>query len=135
MSHLDPPIRVAITGLGLVCPLGSSPEALWDALATGRSGVDRLSSLPPEHLTANRAQALYKLMIIYYTENHHFNSESFVAEALAGQPELASHAEILALKYGDAFKDIDEEALGQEIQNSLNSLKKNYNAPGLSRNT
>ena len=32
--------------MGLVCPLGSSPGELWEALAAGRSGVDFLSMLP-----------------------------------------------------------------------------------------
>jgi len=31
--------RVVITGLGVICPLGNSKEALWDALVAGRSGV------------------------------------------------------------------------------------------------
>ena len=36
--------RVVITGVGLVCPLGSTKEALWQALVEGRSGAadDRL---------------------------------------------------------------------------------------------
>ncbi len=39
--------RVVITGLGVVSPLGNSPQALWDALIAGRSGVAPLTSLPP----------------------------------------------------------------------------------------
>ncbi len=39
--------RVAITGLGVVCPLGNSADALWEALLEGRSGVARLEQLPP----------------------------------------------------------------------------------------
>ena len=39
--------RVVITGLGVVCPLGNSPSALWDALESGRSGVGALQRLPP----------------------------------------------------------------------------------------
>jgi 3-oxoacyl-[acyl-carrier-protein] synthase II len=31
--------RVVITGLGVICPLGSSPEELWSALRDGRSGI------------------------------------------------------------------------------------------------
>lgn len=39
------PNRVAITGLGLVSPLGNAPAALWQALAEGRSGVGTLEHL------------------------------------------------------------------------------------------
>jgi 3-oxoacyl-[acyl-carrier-protein] synthase II len=31
--------RVVVTGLGAICPLGSTKEALWEGLSQGRSGV------------------------------------------------------------------------------------------------
>jgi len=34
--------RVVVTGMGVVCPLGDTPDALWDALVRGRSAVRRL---------------------------------------------------------------------------------------------
>lgn len=43
--------RVVITGVGLVSPLGNTPESLWDALANRKSGVARLSSLPNDNWT------------------------------------------------------------------------------------
>ena len=42
--------RVVITGLGLVSPLGNSPEKLWNALSTGRSGIAQLESIPIDYL-------------------------------------------------------------------------------------
>ncbi|MBN2581043.1 MAG: beta-ketoacyl-[acyl-carrier-protein] synthase family protein [Pirellulales bacterium] len=44
----SPPKRVVITGLGVISPLGSSPEALWDGLRAGCSGVGPLSCLPAD---------------------------------------------------------------------------------------
>ena len=38
--------RVAITGLGVISPLGNSAGALWDALSAGRSGISPLTQLP-----------------------------------------------------------------------------------------
>ncbi|MEN6498215.1 MAG: beta-ketoacyl-[acyl-carrier-protein] synthase family protein [Thermoguttaceae bacterium] len=38
--------RVVITGMGLISPVGNSKEALWDALANGRSGVGPLTAMP-----------------------------------------------------------------------------------------
>jgi 3-oxoacyl-[acyl-carrier-protein] synthase II len=38
------PRRVAVTGLGVVAPLGDSPEELFDNLTAGRSGIARLHS-------------------------------------------------------------------------------------------
>ena len=39
--------RVVVTGIGLVSPLGSSKEALWEALHAARSGVGPLTVLSP----------------------------------------------------------------------------------------
>jgi 3-oxoacyl-[acyl-carrier-protein] synthase II len=38
--------RVVITGYGVICPLGNTPDALWSSLASGASGVRRLSATP-----------------------------------------------------------------------------------------
>jgi len=45
--------RVVITGMGLVSPLGNSPEELWNALSTGKSGVDVLTRIPTDHLSTD----------------------------------------------------------------------------------
>lgn len=45
------PRRVVITGIGLVCPLGSTKDALWQGLSSGQSGVGPLVSLPQDGLS------------------------------------------------------------------------------------
>lgn len=47
--------RVVITGMGLISPLGNSPESLWHALAAGQSGVRPLVSVPTEFLPTSFA--------------------------------------------------------------------------------
>ena len=52
--------RVVITGMGVICPLGNTKEALWDALDNGRSGVGPLTSVPTDHLPMSfAAEARY----------------------------------------------------------------------------
>lgn len=46
----DPARRVVITGVGVISPLGSTREGLWEALCAGRSGVGPLESLPTDNL-------------------------------------------------------------------------------------
>lgn len=46
-SNDNQPRRVAITGLGVICPLGNSVESLSAAMSAGKSGVETLSQLPP----------------------------------------------------------------------------------------
>ncbi|TET88348.1 MAG: beta-ketoacyl-[acyl-carrier-protein] synthase II [Dehalococcoidia bacterium] len=40
--------RVVITGMGAVSPLGLDIPSLWEALVSGKSGVDRISLFDPE---------------------------------------------------------------------------------------
>ncbi|HEX5497613.1 MAG TPA: beta-ketoacyl-[acyl-carrier-protein] synthase family protein, partial [Thermomicrobiales bacterium] len=42
--------RVVITGLGLISPLGNSPDSLWEALSAGRSAVAALTQFSPGSL-------------------------------------------------------------------------------------
>jgi 3-oxoacyl-[acyl-carrier-protein] synthase II len=35
--------RVVVTGMGVVCPLGLDAKTTWEALTSGRSGVDRIT--------------------------------------------------------------------------------------------
>lgn len=39
-----PQSDVVITGMGIICPLGVGPDAVWEALAAGRSGVRPIQS-------------------------------------------------------------------------------------------
>ncbi len=48
MSSSNDDRRVAITGLGLISPLGNSPSALWSALVSGTSGVAVTTLLPAD---------------------------------------------------------------------------------------
>lgn len=43
--------EVVVTGLGIVSPLGIGPEAFWDGLVSGRSGVRRIERFDSSTLT------------------------------------------------------------------------------------
>jgi 3-oxoacyl-[acyl-carrier-protein] synthase II len=47
--------RVAITGVGLVTPIGSSLEAVWESVAAQRSAVRRLTRFDPVELRSQMA--------------------------------------------------------------------------------
>jgi 3-oxoacyl-[acyl-carrier-protein] synthase II len=46
MDAAAPSRRVVITGMGVFCPLGNSPGALWESLVTAQSGVVPLTLTP-----------------------------------------------------------------------------------------
>ena len=44
--------RVAVTGMGVVSPVGLSTDAVWDSLVNGRSGIGQIThfdTAPYEH--------------------------------------------------------------------------------------
>ena len=47
--------RVAVTGLGVVSPVGIGADAFWRRLSTGAGGVRRISSFDPSRLLAQAA--------------------------------------------------------------------------------
>ncbi len=45
--------RVVITGLGVVSPIGNDADSLWNALSSGKSGVDFLERINSDGLSTN----------------------------------------------------------------------------------
>lgn len=45
--------RIVITGMGLISPIGNSVDALWDSVESGKSGVAKLSLIPPAAFPTN----------------------------------------------------------------------------------
>jgi len=50
LSLLNPRRRVVITGLGVIAPNGIGKELFWDAVVTGRSGINHISSFDTSDL-------------------------------------------------------------------------------------
>ena len=42
--------RVAITGLGMISPIGDDLETIWNHISTGKSGIRPLENLPTDCL-------------------------------------------------------------------------------------
>ena len=48
MRKPDPSIRVAVTGLGIICSIGRNRDEVWRAIAESRAGIGKLTRFPSE---------------------------------------------------------------------------------------
>jgi len=89
---MKPRSRIAITGLGLVTPLGHDAKSTWESLVAGRSGVDRIKGFDASGFIAQigaevkdfRAEALIpdRKLLKYASRSCRF-ALAAAAEALA----------------------------------------------------
>lgn len=92
--------RVAITGIGVVSPVGNDLEAYWHALVDGRSGIGPLTSIPTERLNIRIAAEV----------KNHVPEQNFDIRALPLLDRFAQFA-VMAARYAvaDAGLIFDEE--------------------------
>jgi len=92
--------RVAITGIGVVSPVGSDLETYWHALVDGRSGIGPITSIPTDRLTVRIAAEV----------KNHVPEQNFEARAVPRLDRFAQFAVMAARKaVADAGLEISEE--------------------------
>ena len=64
--------RVVVTGLGVVSPIGIGPDAFWDSLKNGRSGIDRLSTAAAGSLPSKLAAEVRDFDPLHYVYQKKF---------------------------------------------------------------
>jgi 3-oxoacyl-[acyl-carrier-protein] synthase II len=92
--------RVAITGIGLVTPIGAGRDAFWNSLMEGRSGVRRISAFDPSPFPTQIAGEIKDFDPVAYMDkkearrNDRFVQFAVAAARLAlddGHFEITSH--------------------------------------------
>jgi 3-oxoacyl-[acyl-carrier-protein] synthase II len=56
---------VAVTGMGVLCPLGASPEELWEGLVKGRSGIGPLTRFDPARFRSRLAGQVDEAALVF----------------------------------------------------------------------
>ncbi len=77
-------IRVVITGLGMVTPLGNSAETTWKSLVSGASGIERITRFDATTFTCRIAGELKGFdPLAYMTAKEAHRTDPFIHYALA----------------------------------------------------
>ena len=48
MKRPDPTIRIAVTGLGIICSIGRNADEVWDSILAARAGIGPLTRFPED---------------------------------------------------------------------------------------
>ncbi|MBA2339438.1 MAG: beta-ketoacyl-ACP synthase II, partial [Pyrinomonadaceae bacterium] len=80
--------RVVVTGLGLVTPLGNTVDATWDALMSGRSGVDYIKKFDVSKFPVRIAAEIKNFDPLQYVEKKEARKMgAFIHYAIAAADE------------------------------------------------
>jgi 3-oxoacyl-[acyl-carrier-protein] synthase II len=107
--------RVVVTGFGPVTPVGIGVDAFWEALATGRSGIDRIRRFDPSALPVQIAG-----------EVHDFSPEDWMTPKEAKRTDRAVHFAIAAAKlaWADAGEpSVDRARTGVMFSTGIGGLE------------
>jgi 3-oxoacyl-[acyl-carrier-protein] synthase II len=69
MIHSDKKHRVVITGMGIICPLAHDVENFWDALMTGKSGIDKTTIFDASTFPSTFSAEVKDFDPLKYTKN------------------------------------------------------------------
>ncbi|MBN1776671.1 MAG: beta-ketoacyl-ACP synthase II [Clostridiales bacterium] len=110
--------RVVITGMGVISPVGLTVDTFWDALVSGKCGVDRISRYDPSEMKVTLAAEVKG----FDPENHGIEKSAarkldlFVQYALAASLEAMEQS---GLKSGE---NIPAERLGVYIGSGIGGI-------------
>jgi 3-oxoacyl-[acyl-carrier-protein] synthase II len=134
-SQADPARRVAVTGLGVVTPLGSRLSEFWDHLLAGHSGIRRITQFDPtglpcqiageipdfdptEFLPAKEARRMSRASQVALAAAHRALADS-------GLPTPLRDPERAAVSFGTAMGGLDRAVDGVHVLRTQGLAKVN----------
>ncbi|MFH1087353.1 MAG: beta-ketoacyl-ACP synthase II [Chloroflexota bacterium] len=87
--------RVVVTGMGVISPLGLTPESMWANLVAGKSGVGRITSLDASTLATKIAAEVKGFDILDYIDRKRAkNTDLFTQFAIAAALRAVENARL-----------------------------------------
>ncbi len=109
--------RVVITGLGMLCPVGTDPDAAWPRLLEGTSGISRLEQLDTSEFDVTFGGEVNDFEPENYMERRQIKRlDRFVQMGLAGAIQAIRDAEL-------SPDQVDPDRAGVIIGSGIGGLK------------
>ncbi len=114
--------RAVVTGLGIVSPVGIGAEASWDALVSGRSGIERITLFDPTPFEVDVAGEVKNFDVSMYMDakdaRRHDRTTHF---AVAAAGEAIRHAG-LAGDDGRVARDVNADRFGMVFGSGIGGI-------------
>jgi 3-oxoacyl-[acyl-carrier-protein] synthase II len=114
--------RAVVTGVGIVSPVGIGADTAWDALVSGRSGIDRITLFDPSQFEVDVAGEVKGFDVTRYMEpkdaRRHDRSTHF---AVAATGEALRHAGLLG-DDGRVNGDVDADRFGMVFGSGIGGI-------------
>ena len=108
--------RVVVTGTGVLCPLGLDTVTTWDALTSGKSGIDYITLFDPEPFTTKFVGEVKGFEATNYVSRRQVQHlDRFVQLAIAASQEAVKQAEI-------KINSVSQDNIGVIIGSGLGGL-------------
>ena len=82
--------RVAVTGIGLITPVGCGREAVWSALTAGRSGIVRIEEFDTSNLRTNIAGVCRDFRALDFFDERELSRLDRVSQIAIAATEMAT---------------------------------------------
>src|SRR6185437_17114571 len=87
--------RVVVTGVGLLCSIGTGTEECWSALRAGKSGVGRITQFDPSQFSCKIAGEVKDFDPLQYVEKKDVKKMGrFIQFAMAASEFAIKHAQL-----------------------------------------
>src|SRR5258706_8489195 len=97
MRNSDPSIRLAVTGLGIICSIGRNQTEVWRSIVESRAGIGTLTKFPGEEFPTNLAAQvdddLDELLPIGRRDAKRMSRSDLLAVIAAGQALVQADAD------------------------------------------
>lgn len=109
--------RVVVTGMGVISPLGNGVPLLWDALCTGKSGIDRIDKFDVRDFSTQIAGYVKEFAPENYIDKKEARRmDRFTQFAVAACKEAIEQAEL-------NLDEIDKERLGVILGTGIGGIE------------
>ncbi len=89
MKKPDSSIRLAITGVGIICSIGRNQREVWESITESRAGIEKLSCFPeekfPTDLAAEAVADLHELLPLSRRDLKRLSRTDLLAVIAAGE--------------------------------------------------